>query len=394
MQAGVGTGAARADLWPHGGAAGRPPASRFPEVDCMRPMLAPGIIAAAEDRADKTGFGADRALIAAGAVGEDDYLRALGAATRVAFEPLDRVSRDRCPLSDERLIDAAAAGLLPLIEGDGLRLVVAPRGQATRRLLRLVDDDPAQARRFCFTSAARLNGFVLRHASQAIAARAAERLAQVWPMLSAAPSAKRGTRWPVLAAGLLTLAAAAAAPGITLLACELMLAAVFLAWLGLRLFCATLEQPGPPPMAGGGDDTLPVYTVIAALYREAASVDGLLSALERLDYPREKIDLIIAVEADDRETRAALAARIHRLPVTVIPVPSGGPRTKPKALNVALPFAHGTFATVYDAEDRPEPNQLRRALQAFAAGDDNLACVQARLCIDNTGDSWLARGLR
>ena len=62
--------------------------------------------------------------------------------------------------------------------------------------------------------------------------------------------------------------------------------------------------------------------MIAALYREAASVDGLLTAIERLDYPAEKLDVIIAVEADDRETRAAIAARDSRMPVTVIPVPA------------------------------------------------------------------------
>lgn len=101
--------------------------------------------------------------------------------------------------------------------------------------------------------------------------------------------------------------------------------------------------------------------------------------------------MIIAVEADDRETRAAIEARKSRLPITVIPVPSAGPRTKPKALNVALPFARGIFTVIYDAEDRPESDQLRRALQAFRAGGDDLACVQARLSIDNTADSWLAR---
>ena len=72
-------------------------------------------------------------------------------------------------------------------------------------------------------------------------------------------------------------------------------------------------------------------------------------------------------------------------------MPAGGPRTKPKALNAALPFARGTFTVIFDAEDRPEPSQLRRALQAFLAGGGALACVQARLCIDNTADGWLAR---
>jgi glycosyltransferase XagB len=70
--------------------------------------------------------------------------------------------------------------------------------------------------------------------------------------------------------------------------------------------------------------------------------------------------------------------------------PDIGPRTKPKALNVALALARGTFTAVYDAEDRPEPNQLRRALQAFAQ-DPKRACVQARLTIDNTADGWLTR---
>ncbi len=109
------------------------------------------------------------------------------------------------------------------------------------------------------------------------------------------------------------------------------------------------------------------------------------------DYPAEKLDVIIAVEADDRETQAAIAACNNRLAVAVIPVPPGGPRTKPNALNAALPFARGTFTVIYDAEDRPEPNQLRDALQAFRTGGDDLACVQARLSIDNTADSWLAR---
>lgn len=109
------------------------------------------------------------------------------------------------------------------------------------------------------------------------------------------------------------------------------------------------------------------------------------------DYPPEKLDVIVAVEADDRETRAALDARKSHLPVTVIPVPAFGPRTKPKALNVALPFARGSFTVIYDAEDRPEANQLRRALQAFGSSSDRLACVQAQLCIDNTADSLLAR---
>jgi glycosyltransferase XagB len=174
-------------------------------------------------------------------------------------------------------------------------------------------------------------------------------------------------------------------------AVEILLAAVFNAWLVLRLTGACVRRPPAASGRAEQDDALPVYTIICALYQEASSVNALLSAIERLDYPHEKLDVILAVEADDRDTRAAIAARKTRMPVTVIPVPSIGPRTKPKALNVALPFARGAFTVVYDAEDRPEPNQLRCALQAFRDGGSDLACVQARLCIDNTGDSLIAR---
>ena len=255
----------------------------------------------------------------------------------------------------------------------------------------MIENTPARARRFRFTSTERLNRFVLRNAGTALATGASERLKQTWPMLSAAPPRWRGNIVRTALLGLSTLAAAVVAPATTALAFEVMLAAVFLAWLGLRLTGVFVGSHRRNPSPRLSDDGLPVYTVICALYREAACVDGLLSAIERLDYPAEKLDVIIAVEADDRDTRAALAARSSRIPIAVIPVPRVGPRTKPKALNFALPFARGTFTVVYDAEDRPQPDQLRRALQAFRAGGDELACVQARLCIDNTADSWLAR---
>ena len=99
----------------------------------------------------------------------------------------------------------------------------------------------------------------------------------------------------------------------------------------------------------------------------------------------------MALEPDDEETREAIARLKLGPPFEVVIAPENGPRTKPKALNAALPFVRGTFVAVYDAEDRPEPDQLRLALEAFVAGDGRLACVQARLTIDNTADSWLAR---
>ena len=97
------------------------------------------------------------------------------------------------------------------------------------------------------------------------------------------------------------------------------------------------------------------------------------------------------LEADDHETRNALDRLDLGTPFDVIIAPAIGPRTKPKALNVALAFAHGSFLGVYDAEDVPQSDQIRRALQLFLSSDHRLACVQAPLTIDNTPDSWLTR---
>ena len=362
-----------------------------PEIDCLRGRLPPVVIADAEQRATRVGVGADRVLIAAGKVDEETYLRAHADSLGVPFDSLDGVARARCPLDDDRLIEAAAGGILPLTVGDELHFVIAPQRLAARGIGELIDDKPDIARRIRFTTAERLNGFVLRHAAAALAARAGKELKERWPALSAAPPRWRGNLLPLGIVGAVALAALILAPVQTALASELLLAVIFLAWLGLRLIGLVIDPRPPDPPLSLRDDELPVYTIISALYREAASVDGLLSAIERLDYPHEKLDVKLVIEADDADTAAAIAARKSRIPVEVITAPDCEPRTKPKALNVALPFARGNFTVIYDAEDRPEPRQLRRALQSFAAAGDDLACVQACLSIDNTADSWLAR---
>jgi hypothetical protein len=351
--------------------------------------MADAVLDAARTRATRLGVSADRVLIAAGAIEEEAYLRILGESLGVGFVALDGVPRWLCPLEDARLLEASRAGLLPLQDGNDMRLVVAPRGVTARRLAGLIRDDPALGARFRFTSNARLARFVQRGAAGVIAGMAVDRLRRHAPLLSAAPHRRRPVILPALSVAI-ALAFALAVPEPAALL-GVLLALFFLAWVGLRLAAAFIAPQSSPRTEEPRDDGLPVYTIIAALYREARSVDGLLSAIARLDYPLEKLDVILAVEPDDRATLAAIAARTSRFPITLVTAPMAGPRTKPKALNAALPFARGAFTVVYDAEDRPEPGQLREALRTFLADDARLACVQAPLCIDNTEDSWLAR---
>ncbi len=138
-------------------------------------------------------------------------------------------------------------------------------------------------------------------------------------------------------------------------------------------------------------DDLPTYSVLVPLYREAAIVPDLIDALAALDYPRAKLDIVLILEECDKATRAAVARTGLPPYVRCIVVPDRQPRTKPKALNMALALSHGDFVAVFDAEDIPAPDQLLKAAAAFAAAPGRYACLQARLAIHNPRQSWLSR---
>lgn len=147
-----------------------------------------------------------------------------------------------------------------------------------------------------------------------------------------------------------------------------------------------LEAPPRRP-----DASLPTYAVLVPLYDEAVVVPGLVTALGRLDYPRDRLAIRFILEAHDRDTLEALTA--IRLPdhMRVVVASPGDPRTKPRALDIALAETDGDYVVVYDAEDLPEPDQLRRAVAAFIAAPASVVCLQARLNTFNPAESWLAR---
>lgn len=166
-------------------------------------------------------------------------------------------------------------------------------------------------------------------------------------------------------------------------------------FLGVGLFRAWIAEglPTPetrPPVA---EADLPSFAVLVPVYREAAVIPDLVAALLRLDYPADRLALRLVVEGDDAETCAAAEIAVRGTAVDVVVVPPCRPRTKPKALNFALATVDADIISVFDAEDRPDPCQLRRAAAAFAAGDESLAVVQAALEIDHAESDrpWLVR---
>ncbi|MCG7285520.1 glycosyltransferase [Cellulomonas sp. ACRRI] len=139
------------------------------------------------------------------------------------------------------------------------------------------------------------------------------------------------------------------------------------------------------------DHELPRYTVLVPVYKEANIVANLIGNLGALDYPAHLLEVLILVEEDDTETRAAAEAANPPAHFRFITVPAGAPQTKPKACNVGLEFATGEYLVIYDAEDKPEPDQLKKAVLAFRQAGEELVCVQAALNYFNADENALTR---
>jgi hypothetical protein len=139
------------------------------------------------------------------------------------------------------------------------------------------------------------------------------------------------------------------------------------------------------------DRDLPSYSILVPAYREAAVIGRLLTSLKALDYPADKLDILLLLEEDDADTLAAAKAASPGANVRLLVVPSGQPQTKPKACNVGLLFAQGEYLVIYDAEDQPEPDQLKKAVLAFRRGPKELICLQAALNYYNWNENFLTR---
>ena len=365
------------------------------ELDCLRRVLAPELLRAAEARARGLGIGADQVLIRWGVIDEEAYLQRLAFHAGIEIENFSNIGCSDSLLRDREILQAAEFGLIRLQRNGRLIWTLAPRHLAARGLCRLVAKYPSLTEGLRLASSSRLHQFLLHRMDDVIGRAAANGLRRRFPRMSAAPAAVATPRWrrhlqrfkgPLGIAALMLLP-----PMLALDAWSVALAVWFLLFIGLRFigsFVPRLPQKKLPRLS---DHRLPVYTVIAALYREAKLVEPLMQAIDAFDYPREKLQVILALEPNDLATRAAIA-RLGPMPhVQVLIAPNTGPQTKPKALNCALPFARGSFTAVFDAEDRPDPGQLRAALDAFRSHHTDVACAQASLRIDNNKDSWLSR---
>lgn len=165
-------------------------------------------------------------------------------------------------------------------------------------------------------------------------------------------------------------------------------AAVCFKWLLAVIGGVPQGDAAPPPVPPAA---LPLYTLLIPVYQEAPLIPQLLEAIAALDYPPEKLEVLLLIESDDAATWTAAMAAQPPAYVHLIQVPPGQPRTKPRACNVGLHLAHGEYLVIYDAEDRPDPDQLLKAAAAFAQAPPDVICLQAALNYYNQSSNRLTR---
>lgn len=139
------------------------------------------------------------------------------------------------------------------------------------------------------------------------------------------------------------------------------------------------------------DSDLPMYSIMCPLYKEREVLPDFLAAMDRMNWPKSKLDVLLLLEEDDPETVAV--ARAMTLPsyVRIIVVPNSQPKTKPKACNYGLHFIKGEYVVIYDAEDKPDVDQLKKAFLGFKNSRPNTVCLQAKLNYFNPHQNLLTR---
>ncbi len=236
--------------------------------------------------------------------------------------------------------------------------------------------------------------YLARAAASGLAELASFELARNYPDLSAADTTSFKQRIVLAAAFTALVVALVLATRLTCAALVVLASVVFLLGIAFTLAVSlvgsrsSLDATTEEDLADGD---LPRYSVLVPLYQEAEVVEGLVTALEALDYPPEKLEILLLMEADDEETLKAIIRARPPATITIITVPPGGPNTKPKACNVGLVFATGDLLVIYDAEDRPEPDQLRKVAASFSNLPQAVACIQAALNYHNRNRNMLTR---
>ncbi|MGR6466874.1 glycosyltransferase family 2 protein [Rhizobium sp. PAMB 3182] len=339
--------------------------------------------------AAKNGARAEDELLASGFVEENAYFEALARLVGLPFVgSIDATLIVDTPQLDTQLANPTTVRLS--LAASAPLTVIAPRVGQCEKLMTMLKERPHLRQQFAIASRTTIRTAVWQAGSKRRAEGAVRLLFEGRSDYSArfVITGAQGLLLGALASALVS--ALIAMPGRTLLFLHTVVSFVYFFSLALRclalLWRVTARRPKPLP---NEDGPLPVYTVLVALYGEARVAGQLMASLKRLNWPKSRLDIKIVCEEGDDETIEAIRRAQPGPEVEIVVVPKVGPQTKPKALDYALAGARGTYTAIFDAEDRPHPDQLREAYYHFQSVGPDVACLQAPLIITNAHRGWL-----
>jgi glycosyltransferase XagB len=240
--------------------------------------------------------------------------------------------------------------------------------------------------------------FTLEVFHREIADDAANTLFRQNPELSARIVFSRGQKIGLGIFGVILIGLLIFFPVQVIIGVILAISLVFLAGTLFKFFVAMLgakfdvvERVSDADVAALTDLELPRYTVLVPVFHEANIVAQLVANLGKIDYPVDKLEVLVLIEEEDTLTRDAFLGANPPPHFQIVTIPKGTPQTKPRACNVGLYFATGEYLVIYDAEDTPDADQLKKAMLAFRRGGDKTVCIQASLNYFNAEENVLTR---
>jgi cellulose synthase/poly-beta-1,6-N-acetylglucosamine synthase-like glycosyltransferase len=232
---------------------------------------------------------------------------------------------------------------------------------------------------------------LLREHSDTVADHMANHFSRRAPHLAARSGFARWQRAAGAAAALGAVALLVIVPAVLSIVLAGVIALITAAHLMIAIAARWRRRGGGDHAAAVPDAELPRYTILVPAYQEQDVIGDMVRCLDKLDYPKDRLEALILVERRDHATKQAIRDADPAEFIRIVEIPPGTPQTKPRSCNAGLLLAKGDLIVIYDAEDRPDPGQLRLVAGHFAAADDTLACVQAKLMVANARQSFITR---
>ncbi|MFN4000790.1 glycosyltransferase family 2 protein [Microcella sp.] len=384
---------------------GEAPATRvadseaFAELLLQSGLVSPENLAFARRVKERTGAHIDQVLISEGLLDSESLLLAEAASWGIHPIDLDAVKFDEDLVRSGSGQRYLAENWLPIRRNDaGIVFVATARGVAPERVASIRSALDGAEVQFVATTSWDIKNACLRLFRAEIADEAANELWRQNPAMSARITFSRGQKTLGAIGALVLLVAAVLRPVETAVVLLTVTSLVFLAGTSFKFIVAmrgarydVVERITKAQIHALDERELPRYTVLVPVFREANIVGQLIRNLGGLDYPTEKLEVLILIEEEDHETRDAVLTSNPPPHFRIVTIPKGQPQTKPRACNVGLYFATGDLLVIYDAEDTPDPDQLKKAVVAFRRGGDETVCVQASLNYFNDRENALTR---